>query len=123
MDAKALPGNDSRYVQLKLSLKEVPDILLDHFGEQDKYVISQFCPAFYLLCKALCCTIWVDAPCVTRGGLGIELPSQVSDKAQQAALACLLMSKGIVTAPERCGKHYPACSATDAHKQIAMQAP
>lgn len=36
MVAKALPGNDSRYVHLKLSLKEVPDILLDHFGAQDK---------------------------------------------------------------------------------------
>ena len=37
MDAKALPGNDLRYVQLKLSLKEVPDILLEHFGAGNKY--------------------------------------------------------------------------------------
>ena len=45
MDAKALPGNDSRYVQLKLSLKEVPDILLDHFGADDKYTLTHFrCP-------------------------------------------------------------------------------
>lgn len=53
MNAKALPGNDSRYVQLKLSLKEVPDILLDHFGAQDKYVLSHLCLAFYMLCGVL----------------------------------------------------------------------
>jgi len=36
VDAKALPGNDSRHVQLKLCLKETPDILLDHFDASDK---------------------------------------------------------------------------------------
>ena len=46
MDAKALPGNDSRYVQLKLSLKEVPDILLDHFGAEDKYTLNHLCLVF-----------------------------------------------------------------------------
>ena len=34
--AKALPGNDSRHVQLKMCLKETPDILLDHFDASDK---------------------------------------------------------------------------------------
>ena len=53
MDAKALPGNDSRYVQLKLSLKEVPDILLDHCGAQDKCALSLLCLAFYMLCGVL----------------------------------------------------------------------
>ncbi|DBA95844.1 hypothetical protein WJX77_010833 [Trebouxia sp. C0004] len=36
VDATALPGNDSRHVQLKLCLKETPDILLDHFDAFDK---------------------------------------------------------------------------------------
>ena len=45
MDAKALPGNDSRYVQLKLRLKEIPDILLDHFGNDSKYAFSGIWPA------------------------------------------------------------------------------
>ncbi|KAA6422484.1 MAG: hypothetical protein FRX49_07659 [Trebouxia sp. A1-2] len=36
VDAKALPGNDSRHVQLKLCLKETPDILLEHFDASDK---------------------------------------------------------------------------------------
>ena len=53
VDAKAQPGNDSRYVQLKLSLKEVPDILLDHFGAQDKYVLSHLCLELYMLCGVL----------------------------------------------------------------------
>lgn len=53
MDAKALPGNDSRYVQLKLSLKEVPDILLDHFGAGNKYGLSHFCFAFCVLCEGI----------------------------------------------------------------------
>ena len=53
MDTKALPGNDSRYVQLKLSVKEVPDILLDHFDAQDRYVFNHLCFAPYMLCGVL----------------------------------------------------------------------
>lgn len=53
MDAKALPGNDSRYVQLMLSLKEVPDILLDHFGAGDKYGLSHFCFASGIVYEAI----------------------------------------------------------------------
>ena len=63
MDAKALPGNDSRYVQLKLSLKEIPDILLDHFGAQDKYVLNLLCLASYMH-VVLAITSWVEAQCV-----------------------------------------------------------
>ena len=45
MDSKALPGNDSRYVQLKLCLKDTPDILLDHFGNDNKYAFRSILPA------------------------------------------------------------------------------
>lgn len=74
MDAKALPGNDSRYVQLKMSLKEVPDILLDHFSAQDKYGVSHLC-LHCICCERVfwCCTIENAAPFVSRLALGIGL--------------------------------------------------
>ena len=49
MEAKALPGNDSRYIQVKLHLKSTPDILLDHFGANDKYDASLTAHAVVLL--------------------------------------------------------------------------
>ena len=37
-EAKAQPGSDSRHVQLKLWLKEVPDVLVDYFDASDRSV-------------------------------------------------------------------------------------
>ena len=40
-EAKPLAGNDACHVQLRLRLKEVPDLLADHWEHDDRWVPSQ----------------------------------------------------------------------------------